>query len=129
MKKYIVFGFLFIFCLCIKGVAYGQLSKSNNTFMIRHTVVFKLIHPKDSPGEKAFLNAIMKLSAIPGVQNFECLRQISKKNNFDFGLSMEFQSIKAYEDYNQNPDHIAFVQTYWIKEVKDFMEIDFEPLK
>jgi hypothetical protein len=129
MKKYVVFGFLFFFILCTKGVSYGQLSKSNNTFMIRHTVVFKLIHPKDSPGEKAFLNAIMKLSSIPGVQNFECLRQISKKNNFDFGLSMDFQSIKAYEDYNQNPDHVAFVQTYWIKEVKDFMEIDFEPLK
>jgi hypothetical protein len=129
MKKYLVIGFLFFFCIGIKGIAYGQLSKSNNTFMIRHTVVFKLIHPKDSPGEKAFLNAIMKLSAIPGVQNFECLRQISKKNNFDFGLYMEFLSSKAYEDYNQNPDHVAFVQTYWIKEVKDFMEIDFEPLK
>jgi hypothetical protein len=118
MKKYIFFGFLFFFCVSNKGVADGQLSKSNNTYMIRHTVVFKLIHVKDSPGEKAFLNAIMKLSAIPGVLNFECLRQISKKNTFDFGLSMEFDSMKAYEDYNQNPDHVAFVQTYWKKKLK-----------
>jgi hypothetical protein len=129
MKKSIVFGFLLIFCVYNTGIALGQLSKSNNTNMIRHTVVFKLIHPKDSPEEKVFLDAIKKLSAIPGVQKFELLKQTSKKNNYDYGLSMEFGSPKAYKDYNQHPDHIAFVQTYWIKEVRDFLEIDFEPLK
>ena len=51
--------------------AQEQLSKSNNTFMIRHTVVFKLKHP----------------------------------------------------------DHVAFVQTYWINEVSEFLEIDYEPYK
>jgi len=129
MKKFIVFGLLLIFCVYNTGIALGQLSKSNNANLIRHTVVFKLIHPKDSPEEKVFLDAIRKLSAIPGVQKFELLKQTSKKNNFDYGLSMEFGSPKAYEDYNQNPSHIAFVQTYWIKEVSDFLEIDFEPLK
>ena len=129
MKKLIVFGFLLIFSVYNTGIALGQLSKSNNTNMIRHTVVFKLIHPKDSPEEKVFLDAIKKLSAIPGVQKFELLKQTSKKNNYDYGLSMEFGSPKAYEEYNQHPDHIAFVQTYWIKEVSDFLEIDFEPLK
>lgn len=96
--------------------------------MIRHTVVFKLIHSKDSPEEKMFLDAICKLSAIPGVGNFELLRQISRKNNFDYGLSMEFNSVKAYEDYNQHPDHVAFVQKVWKTEVSDFLEIDYEPL-
>lgn len=96
--------------------------------MIRHTVVFALVHAKNSHEEEAFLNAIMKLSTIPGVKKFECLRQISKKNKFDFGLSMEFQSPEEYEAYNQHPDHIGFVQTYWINEVKDFLEIDYEPL-
>jgi heme-degrading monooxygenase HmoA len=129
MKKYIVFGFLLIFCVYNTGIALGQLSKSNNTYMIRHTVVFKLIHPKDSPEEKVFLDAIKKLSTIPGVEKFELFKQTSKKNNYDYGLSMEFETAKAYEDYNQHPDHITFVQTYWIKEVKDFLEIDFEPLK
>jgi heme-degrading monooxygenase HmoA len=97
--------------------------------MIRHTVVFKLIHPKDSAGEKMFLGAIKKLSAIPGVQKFELLKQTSSKNNYDFGLSMEFETAKAYEGYNQHPDHIAFVQTFWTNEVRDFLEIDYEPLK
>lgn len=58
--------------------------------MIRHTVAFKLIHPKNSPEEKAFLGAIVKLSAIPGVTNLELLKQTSRKNKFDYGLSMEF---------------------------------------
>lgn len=129
MKKSITAGLLLVFCVCFNSEAQSQISKSNNTFMIRHTVVFKLKHLKDSPEEKVFLDAIQKLSSIPGVQNFELLRQVSKKNNYDFGLSMEFESAKAYEGYNQHPDHIAFVQTYWVKEVKDFMEIDYEPYK
>jgi hypothetical protein len=95
--------------------------------MIRHTVVFKLNHFRDSPEEKKFLDEIRKLSAIPGVKKFELLRQVSKKNNYDFGLSMEFDSAKAYETYSSHPDHNAFVQTYWVKEVKEFMEIDYEP--
>jgi hypothetical protein len=96
--------------------------------MIRHTVTFKLIHPKNSPEEKAFLNAIVKLAAIPGVQNLELLKQTSKKNNFDYGLSMEFENAKAYDDYNRHADHVAFVKTRWIPEVSDFLELDYEKL-
>lgn len=129
MKKHITAGLLLLFCVCFNSEVQSQISKSNNTFMIRHTVVFKLKHLKDSPEEKVFLDAIQKLSAIPGVQKFELLRQVSKKNNYDFGLSMEFESANAYAGYNQHPDHIAFVQTYWVKEVNDFMEIDYEPYK
>ena len=97
--------------------------------MIRHTVIFKLKYPKDSREEKEFLTAAKKLSSITGVHHFECLRQTSKKNNFDYGLSMEFDTIKAYEEYNKHPDHAAFVQTFWIKDVEDYLEIDYEPFK
>ncbi len=97
--------------------------------MIRHTVAFKLIHPKNSPEEKVFLDAIVKLSAIPGVENLELLKQTSRKNNFDYGLSMVFATAKAYEDYNRHPDHVEFVNTIWIKEVSDFLELDYESLK
>ena len=96
---------------------------------IRHTVVFKLKHPKGSPEEKDFFKALMKLAAIPGVEKLECMKQISKKNKFEFGVSMEFASQHAYDQYNTHPDHVAFVQNRWIKEVDDFLEIDFEPLK
>lgn len=96
--------------------------------MIRHTVVFRLKYSHDSPEELTFLSAAAKLSSIPGVQQFECLRQTSKKNNFDFGISMEFDSTQTYEDYNQHPDHISFVETFWIRDVADFLEIDYEPL-
>ncbi len=95
--------------------------------MIRHTVVFKLKYSKGSSEEREFLEAAMKLSSIPGVQHFECLRQTSKKNNYDYGISMEFDTINAYEGYNQHPDHVAFVKTFWMESVTDFMEIDYEP--
>jgi hypothetical protein len=95
--------------------------------MIRHTVVFKLKHPAGSEKEIDFLRIAQKLADIPTVNNFECLRQISEKNEYDYGLSMEFTSDEDYQIYNNHPDHIQFVQTRWIPEVAEFMEIDYEP--
>jgi heme-degrading monooxygenase HmoA len=96
--------------------------------MIQHTVVLKLKYPKKSREERAFLEAAAKLSSIPGVHNFQSLRQIGKKNYYDYGLSMEFDSMEAYEAYNRHPDHIKFVETFWAKYVEKFLEIDYEPL-
>jgi hypothetical protein len=56
------------------------------------------------------------------------MKEISKKNKFEFGLSMEFADQKAYDQYSNNPDHVAFVQNRWLKEVEDFLEIDYEIL-
>jgi hypothetical protein len=96
--------------------------------MIRHTVAFKLKHPAGSAAEQEFLEAARRLAAIPTVRNFEALRQTGQKNNFDFGLSMEFSSAADYQSYNQHPDHVHFVQTRWLPEVADFLELDYEPL-
>lgn len=96
--------------------------------MIRHTVVFKLKHPKNSKAETAFLNAAIRLSQIPGVRNFECLRQVGKKNDFDFGLSMDFDNQQVYDDYLNHTDHKNFVQDIWLKEVDQLLEIDYAPL-
>jgi hypothetical protein len=97
--------------------------------MIRHTVVFKLKHAAGSQAEGDFLQSARKLAGIPTVRKFECLRQISKKNSYDFGLSMEFASPRDYQIYNNHPDHVHFVQTRWIPEVVDFLEIDYELLR
>lgn len=106
-----------------------QKSPSKSTFMIRHTVVFTLKYPKGSFEESEFFNAATKLAAIPGVHNFEAFRETSKKNDFDYCFYMEFETMEAYEAYNQNLDHIEFVETYWAKYVDKFLEIDYEPIK
>lgn len=93
--------------------------------MIRHTVVFKLKHAPGSEEEQDFLKAALILDEIPSVRNFEQLRQVSQKNDFDFGFSMEFESQEGYTAYNEHPDHVAFVQDRWIPEVADFLEIDY----
>jgi hypothetical protein len=93
---------------------------------MRHTVVFKLKFPKKSPEEVEFLNAAASLSDIPGVCNLEIFREIGKKNDFDYCLSMEFDTNKEYEAYNQHPDHIKFVETYWVNYVEKFLELDYE---
>lgn len=97
--------------------------------MIRHTVVFKLKHPKGSEEERQFLIAAQKLSSIPRVNNFECLRQVSDKNDFDFGLSMQFDNEQHYNEYSSHPDHVSFVTNRWLKEVQNFLEIDYQPLE
>ncbi len=93
--------------------------------MIRHTVVFTLKHPAGSPEEADFLTAGKILAAIPGVQKFEQLRQVSKKCPHSFGFSMEFADQAAYDGYNRHPDHVAFVRNRWLREVDAFQEIDY----
>ncbi|MGI9292398.1 MAG: Dabb family protein [Pseudomonadales bacterium] len=96
--------------------------------MILHTVVFRLSHKLGSLEEREFLHKIAELAYIPGVEDFKLLRQISDKNDFDFGLSMEFASHQTYDAYNEHPMHQTFVNEVWLQEVADFMEIDFQPL-
>lgn len=96
--------------------------------MIRHTVVFTLKHEAGSAEERAFLEAALALQAIPGVEKFERLRQVSPKADFAFGFSMEFADEAAYEGYNSHPDHVAFVRDRWVPEVDRFQEIDYVAL-
>ena len=92
---------------------------------IRHTVVFTLAHPPGSAAERDFLEAAERLSAIPGVEAFELLAEVSPKNEYHFGISMEFADRRAYERYNEHPDHVRFVHERWLSEVTDFLEIDY----
>ena len=96
--------------------------------MIRHTVVFTLKHPEGSLSEQSFLRDAKMLATIPGVEKFEQLRQVSSKNDYRFGFSMEFADQAAYRVYNEHPIHVAFVRDRWVPEVSRFLEIDYEPI-
>jgi Stress responsive A/B Barrel Domain len=91
---------------------------------IRHTVVFALRDPEGAPD---FLAAAQNLAAIPGVEAFELLDEVSPKNGYRHGISMEFAGRDAYDAYNGHPDHVRFVQERWLPEVADFLEIDYAP--
>jgi hypothetical protein len=96
--------------------------------MIRHTVTFTFKPALDEQSIASFFTAAKQLANISGVQNFECLKQVSTKNNFQYGLSMEFETPDLYSYYNNHPDHVSFVQQHWVPNVQDFLEIDYEPL-
>jgi hypothetical protein len=119
-------------CILLHIGSHGLVIETDNFQwggkMIRHTVVFNLKHAAGSKQEASFMKAALRLGTIPGVDRFEQLRQISQKNNFSFGFSMEFGNQAAYDGYNQHPDHVAFVQDRWVPEVSEFMEIDYVPL-
>ena len=95
------------------------------TERIRHTVVFTLIHEEGSVEERDFLEAAEHLANIPGVEVFELLAEVSPKNDYRFGISMEFADRPAYERYNEHPDHVRFVQERWLSEVREFLELDY----
>lgn len=97
--------------------------------MIRHTVAFRLKHPQGSAEEASFLSAGRALATIPGVEKFEQLRQVSPKNDFHFGYSMEFADEAAFQVYNDHPVHVAYVRDRWIPEVEAFAEADYVLLR
>jgi hypothetical protein len=93
--------------------------------MIKHTVFFKLNHPVGSEAEAEFLKAALALGGIPGVKNMTCVKQVSLKTDFTYGLLMEFDDDKAYQQYNVHPDHVTFVAGRWRPEVAAFLELDY----
>ena len=94
---------------------------------IQHMVIFDLNHPKGSELATQFLkDGRQILSNIAGVNNFQAFNQISLKNDFSYGFSMIFSSKADYTAYSNHPDHAAFVENRWKKEVSRFLEIDFE---
>ena len=95
---------------------------------IRHSVVFALVHPEESAEERDFLDAAERLATIPGVELFELLSEVSPKNGYRFGISMEFANRAAYTRYNEHPDHVRFVQERWLSEVSEFLELDYAAL-
>lgn len=96
---------------------------------IRHTVAFTLAHADGSAEERDFLAAAARLGEIPGVEAFEVLAEVSPKNGFRFGLSMEFADRAAYDGYNEHPEHLRFVEERWVPEVSDFLEVDYAALE
>jgi hypothetical protein len=96
---------------------------------IQHMVIFDLNHEKGSAMAEKFLKDGQQiLSKIPVVQNFQVFNQVSLKNNYSYGFSMVFADKLVYETYNNHPDHVAFVENRWKKEVTRFLEIDFKPI-
>jgi len=74
---------------------------------IRHTAAFTLAYAEGSAGERDFLEAADGLAAVPGVGAFELLAEVSPKNGYRFGISMEFADRAAYDGYKRAPGRRA----------------------
>ncbi len=106
----------------------GKVLATSDSTQIQHTVAFRLRHPAGSSDEAAFLEAARALATIPGVEEFQQLRQVSPKSHFTFFFSMRFADEDVYQGYNEHPVHVAFVRDRWDAEVSDFQELDFVAL-
>lgn len=126
-----MFGIAIFFSSLSVNKIFSKEQKMKKCFLnkgeIQHMVIFNLPYPKESAKAIKFLQDGMQiLTRIPVVQNFQVFNQVSKKNKFQYGFSMVFANQEDYNTYNNHPDHVSFVQDRWIKEVTDFLEIDFE---
>lgn len=93
---------------------------------ILHSVIFSLKHERGSEEELLFLEDGKRiLSSIPTVTNFHVYKQVSIKNDYNYGFAMEFANGADYEAYNTHPLHVQFVSERWEKEVEKFLEIDY----
>lgn len=112
-----------------EALSLGSVSASSqlNGKEIQHMVIFNLPYKKGSSKAVKFLNDGNRiLTGIPVVRDFQVFLQVSAKNDFQYGFSMVFDDQDDYETYNNHPDHVAFVEERWMKEVTDFLEIDFK---
>ena len=96
--------------------------------MITHSVFMKLKHEPGSEAEKAFLAECEKLENIPRVLDYRIVKETSPKNDYAFGLVMNFENQEDYDFYNNHPDHVYFVENVWIPNVEIFQEIDYTAL-
>lgn len=125
----IILGILALTASCSTTSSYNietkdcQLKDSE----IQHMVIFNLPYQEGSVEARTFLeDGTRILTAIPVVQNFQAFKQVSEKNDYQYGFSMVFANQEDYNTYNDHPDHVAFVQDRWLTEVSDFLEIDFK---
>ncbi len=96
---------------------------------IVHTVIFDLKYPVGSPEAKKFLtDGYTILTNIPGVHDFQVFRQVSPKNDFQYGFYMRFTNQQEFDTYTNHPDHNKFVAERWETEVVRFQESDFQTL-
>jgi len=94
---------------------------------IQHMVIFNLPYKEGSKKAIKFLNDGNRiLTGIPVVRDFQVFLQVSAKNDYQYGFSMVYTNQEDYNTYNNHPDHVAFVEDRWMKEVTDFLEIDFK---
>ena len=94
---------------------------------IQHMVIFCLKQPAGSAEADQFLTDGQRLlTSIPVVKNFRAFIQVSSKNDYDYGFSMEFADQADYGTYNAHPVHTDFVEGRWVPEVSRFLEIDFK---
>ena len=80
--------------------------------MIRHSVILKLKDKLSAEDKQAFFDAVDNLASIPEVQKFEVLKQVSSKNKFDYGISMEFNNQEQYDFYSDHAEHQSFIQNF-----------------
>ena len=110
----------------LSGLSPVELPQEPGEGPIIHTVMFSLSYPPDSDESENFLSDGKKiLTSIPGVKNFEVRRQISTKNDYQYGFSMHFNDKTSFEDYLNHPLHTKFVSERWEKEVTSFLEADY----
>jgi len=89
---------------------------------IRFFSAFRLNHEPGSEAEADFLREYVALGSLPGVENFELMREITPPewSTCEHVVMMEFADLAANEAFHAHPAVIRFVTERWDAEVAEF---------
>jgi hypothetical protein len=126
-KSFLSFLSALLFLTIVPAAITGcKPASENQDANIHHTVFFCFNDSISSADQQVFFNELKKLSTIPVVIDFKIVVETGAKNSFTHGATMMFKNKEDYNSYNTNPMHVKFVQEVWKKNIKEFMEIDFQ---
>lgn len=89
---------------------------------IRFFSAFRLKHETGSEAETEFLREYSALGSVPGVENFELMREITPKewSTCEWVVMWEFADLAAHTAFHEHPAHHKFVAEYWNTGVAEF---------
>ncbi|MEI7026641.1 Dabb family protein [Paenibacillus sp. y28] len=97
---------------------------------VTHTVFFDLlVQPESEEAERFLASSRLILMSIPGVAQFQVLRQISPRNDLPFGFIMKFLNHAAYAAFQSHPEYRHYLREVWQRQVAMFQEIAYVPWK
>ena len=93
---------------------------------IHHVVLVWYIPDLSDEEKTAIMQASRTLADIDGVESLHLGNSINKyPDRFDLGLTFEFESALAMEEYLSSPDHVNFVKLHIRDKVKKVLIYDY----
>ena len=92
---------------------------------VQHVIVYNIEQGSESHVDAMMTRGTEVLAGIPGVRRVISGWAVSENAKYRFCWIVEFTHQKVIESYRHHPDHVAFVNTFFLPIARDRISIDF----